>query len=75
MSPLNSEALKAIREIFTPGTKVELVRMNDPQAPAPGTLGTVILVDDLGSIHVSWENGSTLAVVFGSDLCKVVEVK
>ena len=75
MSPMNSATLKEIKEIFTPGTKVELVRMNDPQAPAPETLGTVMLVDDLGSIHVSWENGSTLAVVFGSDLCKVVEVK
>ena len=75
MSPMNSATLKEIREIFTPGTKVELIRMNDPQAPAPGTLGTVKLIDDLGSIHVSWENGSTLAVVFGSDLCKVVKVK
>ena len=40
--------------------RVELVRMDDPQAPPVGTKGTVLGVDDVGSILVAWDNGSGL---------------
>ena len=70
---MNKEVLKALRERFTPGTRVELVRMDDIQAPPPGTRGTVRGVDDIGSIMVKWDNGSGLSVVYGEDEC--MEVK
>ena len=38
------------------GKRVELVYMNDKQSPAPGTKGTVRLVDDAGTIHVEWDS-------------------
>ena len=48
--------------------------MDDPQAPPIGTCGTVIGVDDTGSVMVRWDNGSGLHVVYGEDECrKVVE--
>ena len=37
------------------------------QAPPAGTKGTVIGVDDTGSIMVSWDNGSGLNVIYGVD--------
>ena len=46
--------------------------MDDPQAPPIGTRGTVIGVDDIGSIMVDWDNGSGLSVAYGEDRCKVV---
>jgi len=48
---------------------VELVKMDDIQAPPVGTKGTVTGVDDIGSIMVSWDNGSSLHVVYGEDIC------
>ena len=33
------------------------------QAVPPGTRGTVQFVDDVGSIHMNWDNGRTLALV------------
>lgn len=51
---------------------MELVRMNDPQAPPIGTRGTVRGVDDAGSIMVAWDNGSGLSVAYGADICRVV---
>lgn len=36
--------------------------MDDPFAPPSGTIGTVTWVDDIGQIHVKWENGSSLAL-------------
>ena len=72
MRVISKERLQALRERFKPGTRVELVRMDDVQAPPIGTRGTVIGVDDIGSIMVHWDNGSGLAVAYGEDECKVV---
>ena len=64
MSEINIERLKAK---YPKGTRVRLVRMDDIQAPPIGTLGTVIGVDDIGSILVNWDNGSSLNVGYGID--------
>lgn len=39
-----------------------IIKMNDPQAPPPGTHGTIRGTDGIGQIHVKWDNGSTLAI-------------
>lgn len=44
------------------------MKMDDLQAPPAGTLGTVIGVEDIGSIMVNWDNGSGLNVVYGEDV-------
>ena len=49
--------------------EIKLIQMDDIQAPPAGTCGTVSYVDDIGSIHVNWDTGSTLAVVYGVDSC------
>ena len=72
MRVISREALQALRERFPKGTRVELVQMDDPQAPPIGTKGTVIGVDDIGSIMVSWDNGSVLTVAYGEDICRKV---
>ena len=67
------ETIEALRKEYPVGCRVELVRMNDPQAPPIGTRGTVTGVDDLGSIIVAWENGNGLSVDFGEDLCRRID--
>lgn len=74
MRMISKETLQALRERYPKGTRVELVQMDDSQAPPVGTKGTVRGVDDMGSIMVAWDNGSGLNVVYGVDICrKVVE--
>ena len=74
MRMITKEALRALRERYPAGTRVELVQMDDAQAPPVGTKGTVRDVDDMGSIMVAWDNGCGLNVVYGVDICrKVVE--
>ncbi|MGN1026463.1 MAG: DUF4314 domain-containing protein [Faecousia sp.] len=72
MRVISREALQALCERFPKGTRVELVQMDDPQAPPIGTKGTVIGVDDIGSIMVRWDNGSGLNVAYGEDICRKV---
>ena len=71
---ISKETLRALRERYPKGTRVELVQMDDSQAPPVGTKGTVRGVDDMGSIMVAWDNGCGLSVAYGEDICrKVVE--
>ena len=65
--------LVSLRKEYPTGTRVELVKMDDVQAPPIGTKGTVIGIDDIGSIMVSWDNGSSLNVVLGEDVVKVIK--
>ena len=64
------ETVERIRKEYPVGTRVELVRMEDPQAPPVGTKGTVRGVDDIGSIMVAWDNGCGLSVAYGEDICR-----
>jgi len=74
MNGIHPELLKQLREYYKPGTKVKLVCMNDPYTHIPaGTIGVVTGVDDVGTIHVAWSNGSNLGVVFGEDECVKIE--
>ena len=66
------EIVERLRREFPTGTRVQLVKMDDVQAPPVGTLGTVQGVDDIGSILVAWDTGSGLSVAYGEDLCRKV---
>ena len=66
----NRETIARLRKQFPSGCRVELTRMDDIQAPPIGTRGTVVWVDDIGSIIVRWDNGSSLSVAYGEDQCR-----
>lgn len=61
-----------LRKEYSIGTRVELTKMNDLQAPPVGTKGTVMGVDDTGSILVDWDNGSRLNIIYKEDTCKIL---
>lgn len=60
---------ESVKLMYPPGTRIELICMNDPYSPVPsGTRGTVRAVDDMGTIFPDWDNGRTLGVVLGEDV-------
>ena len=67
------ETVERVRRQYPSGTRVELVRMDDIQAPPVGTLGTVLGVDDTGSLLMKWDNGSGLNVVYGEDIVRKID--
>lgn len=72
MGFLSKETVERVRSQYPVGTRVELVRMDDVQAPPIGTKGTVWGVDDTASIMIHWDNGSGLHVVYGEDKCRKI---
>ena len=64
---------KVYKEQYPIGTRIELISMEDAQAVPPGTRGTVVCVDDMGTIHMKWDNGRTLGLIPSEDSFRVVK--
>ena len=70
------QIVERLRKQYPHGTRVELVRMNDPYSRLrPGDKGTVDFVDDTGTLFCVWDCGSTLGVVYGEDIVKKLAVE
>ena len=74
MFGVSESTVKRLKEQYPVGCRVELVHMNDPfnTKLVPGCKGTVKGVDDIGTIHVRWDCGSSLGVAYGEDSCRKV---
>lgn len=60
---MNHARKEELMKQYPKGSRIKLVYMDDKFAPPVGTLGTVTGVDDICSIQVSWDTGSTLSVL------------
>ena len=69
----SKEQITVLRERYPRGTRVELLGMDDPQAPPMGTRGEVMGVDDAGQLLVRWETGSSLSLISGVDSFRIVQ--
>lgn len=67
--------VKEIREKYPAGTVLELDYMDDVQAPPKESRMTVTYVDDMGTIHGNWNNGSTIGLVPSCDRFHVVDTE
>ena len=64
---------KETKEKYKNGMRIELIEMDDIQAPPAGTVGIISYVDDAGTLHVRWENGSMLGLVPGKDKFRILD--
>jgi len=72
-SIISKAALEARRERFKVGSRVELISVNDPYTKLkPGDQGRVEFIDDIGTVHIVWDNGSSLGAAYGEDHIKLV---
>lgn len=70
------EQVESIRRRYPPGTRIELLSMEDPYHPVPPSMkGTVVGVDDAGSIMMKWNNGRSLSLIPGEDSFRKIEPK
>lgn len=65
---MNRNQVELIRKHFKKGERVKLISMNDPYTNLSyGDKGTITDIDDIGQIHVNWDRGSSLALVYSED--------
>ena len=67
----SKETVERLRQMYPSGCRVELISMDDPYTKLkPSDQGTVKFVDDIGTVFVSWDNGSGLGIAYGADRIK-----
>ena len=61
------------KKTYHVGTRIRLLHMDDPYSPIPdGMTGSVAYVDDMGTLHMKWDNGRSLALIEGVDAFEVI---
>ena len=64
MFGVSRQTLERLRKEYPSGTRVELIRLDDPYRKIPsGTIGTVEFVDDAGQLHTVWDGHGSLAMI------------
>ena len=67
------EQINILKQIYIKGTRVILNEtMNDPNPILSGQKGTVYITDDMGIIHVNWDNGRTLGLIPEEDNFNII---
>ena len=65
---IDHKEVERIRNRYPAGCRIVLDRMGDDPRPIPsGTKGTVVAVDDIGTVHCNFDNGRRLGLVPGED--------
>lgn len=61
------------KKAYPIGTIIRLLHMDDPYSPIEsGTTGTVTFVDDMGTLHMKWDNGRSLGICPDADSFEVI---
>lgn len=63
----NEKKVELLRQRYPEGTRICLDHMEDLCPVESGTNGTIIGVDDIGSVMVKWDNGRTLNLLPDED--------
>ena len=70
---IDNNLVERMKTTYLPGTRIELDYMgDDPRPIAPGTKGTVKIVDDIGTVHCIFDSGRCLGLIPGEDTFHVI---
>ena len=67
------EQINRLRAQYPEGTRIQVDSMENGPRPIPsGTKGTVLYVDDIGTIHCKFDNGRGLGLIPDEDKFHVI---
>lgn len=70
---MNNTEIENAKKKYPRGTRIRMIHMEDKRPIPPGTEGTVDFVDDMGTVHMKWENGRTLGIIPNEDEFEVIK--
>ncbi len=72
----DEKRINTLMQRYPAGTRICIDSMeNDPQPILPGTMGTVVAVNDMGQLVMKWDNGRSLSLICGEDRFHIVQQK
>ena len=69
---MKDKEIDSLKEKYLPGMRIKLIYMEGEERMSSGLKGTVVCVDDIGQIHMRWDNGSTLAINVEHDSFEII---
>ena len=69
---MNKQLVEWYKTSYPKGARVEVISMDDPRPIPSGTKGTVDVVDDVGTVHCTFDNGRRLGLIPNIDIFKKV---
>ena len=73
MFGIDRQFVLGVKERYPAGTRIELDFMgDDPHPIAPGSKGTVRTVDDIGTVHCTFDNGRRMGLIPGADSFHII---
>ena len=66
--------IKSLKQRYPIGSRIKCISMKDEISVPPNTYGTIKNVDDMGTIHVNWDNGSTLGLIADVDEFELINL-
>ena len=73
---MNDKEVERIRARYPVGSRIVLDQMgDDPRPVLSGMKGTVVQVDDIGTVHCNFDNGRRLGLIPGEDSFHKIQPK
>lgn len=74
MKLLNRYELNHIKSTYSKGSRVRLIDdIDDPHSKLKaGDEGVITHIDDIGTLHMKWDNGSSLGLIVGLDKFEII---
>ena len=73
---MNDKEVERIRARYPVGSRIVLDQMgDDPRPVTSGRKGTVVQVDDIGTVHCNFDNGRRLGLIPGEDSFHKIQPK
>ena len=70
---IDHEEVARLKKQYPANTRIRLIKMGeDPRPIESGACGTVESVDDIGTIHVRFDNGRLLGLMTGEDEFQII---
>ena len=69
---MKDNEIDSLKEKYLPGMRIKLIYMEGEERMSSGLKGTVVCVDDIGQVHMRWDNGSTLAINVEHDSFEII---
>lgn len=69
----NRSMVEYVKKRYPVGCRIVLDHMGyDPRPIPSGTEGTVVIVDDMGTVHCNFDNGRRLGLIPGEDSFHII---
>lgn len=67
--------IQKIKDTYPKDTRIKLLEDMKDEHLKVGATGRVDFVDDIGTIHMNWDCGSSLGLIFGEDKFEIEKIK